>query len=133
MENELMNNKEIILLLNILKKNQLKLSENKNNYPDDIIDTLENIFNYNENNYMSKFQNMESLLGVDEHLMNFQYNNMHIFLKTNENNKNISEFFYEILKSFEEFVFAYLKNDFETSTQKDIIIKYHEVLDFDVK
>lgn len=109
MENELMNNKEIILLLNILKKNQLKLSENKNNYPDDIINTLENIFNYNENNYMSKFQNMESLLGVDEHLMNFQYNNMHIFLKTNENNKNISEFFYEILKSFEEFVFAYLK------------------------
>ena len=48
MENELMNNKEIILLLNILKKNQLKLSENKNNYPDDIINTLENIFNYNE-------------------------------------------------------------------------------------
>lgn len=133
MENELMNNKEIILLLNILKKNQLKLSENKNNYPDDIINTLENIFNYNENNYMSKFQNMESLLGVDEHLMNFQYNNMHIFLKTNENNKNISEFFYEILKSFEEFVFAYLKNDFETSTQKDIIIKYHEGLDFDIK
>ena len=75
------------VLLRLLRDNQIKVANNKNNYPGDILTSLDKIFNYDDNHYTAKFNNMESLLGIDSHLMNFQYNNMQIFLDL-ENPKN---------------------------------------------
>lgn len=120
------------VLLNLLKENQIKVANNKQNYPSDILDSLDKIFNYDDNHYTAKFNNMESLLGIDSHLMNFQYNNMSVFLDLdNKGNKEVSDFFYEILCSFEGFVVNYLKNDLIKTLECDSIVKYRDLVDFD--
>lgn len=120
------------VLLRLLRDNQIKVANNKNNYPGDILTSLDKIFNYDDNHYTAKFNNMESLLGIDSHLMNFQYNNMQIFLDLeNPKNKEISDFFYSLLCSFEGFVINYLKGDIIKTLENDYIVKYNELVDFD--
>lgn len=120
------------VLLRLLRDNQIKVVKNKDNYPSDILTSLDKIFNYDDNHYTAKFNNMESLLGIDSHLMNFQYNNMQIFLDLEDpKNKEISDFFYSLLCSFEGFVMNYLKGDIIKTLENDYIVKHSELIDFD--
>lgn len=121
-------------LLSMLKENQITISENKSSYPSDILASLDKILNYGDNNYTTKFNNMESLLGIKTHLMNFQFNNMNIFIDLeNEENKKISHFFYELLVQFENFTNYYLQDNLDEASKNDAILLFSDKNDETIK
>ncbi|MFI3210704.1 MAG: hypothetical protein R3Y64_06605 [Peptostreptococcaceae bacterium] len=121
------------ILIELVKNNQITVSENKSSYPSDILSLIENILNYNDS-YTTKFNNMESLLGIKNHLMNFQYENMSIFIETEDSeNKKTSTMFYELLEKFEKFSINYINGNLGEASINDSVLIYGDKSDLSIK